>query len=107
MTTEEARAKLGDPVLRGDDQDFYAFSPNETAQLAYNAEHKVITISTDYTGGVGAPDYKTVVGADLQERPDGSMYKMVHYEKEGFWVSYNKSAGVVPVVTITLQSLLK
>src|SRR4030095_12642982 len=38
MTTEEARAKLGDPVLRGDDQDFYAFSPNETAQLAYNAE---------------------------------------------------------------------
>ena len=107
MTAEEARAKLGDPVLKGDDQDFYVFSPNETAQIAYNAAHKVIIISTDYTGGVGAPDYKTVVGADLQERPDGSMYKMVHHEKEGFWVSYNKSAGVVPVVTVTLQVLLK
>lgn len=103
MTTEEARAKLGEPALKADDQDFYVFSANETAQLAYNAAHKVVTISIDYTGGIGAPDHKTVVGADLQVEPDGSMYKLVRYEREGYWVSYNKSAGTLSVVTITLQ----
>ncbi len=37
MTIEAARSKLGDPVLRSDEQDFYVFSANETAQIAYNA----------------------------------------------------------------------
>jgi len=105
MTAEETRAKLGTPVLKSDEQDFYVFSENETAQIAYNAAHKVVTISTDYTGGIGAPDYITVVGAGLQERADGSGYKSVQYEGEALWVSYNKSAGAVPVVTITLQRM--
>jgi len=103
MTMAEARAKLGEPVMKGDDQDFYVFSTNETAQIAYDAAGNVRTISTDYTGGVGAPDYRIVVGTGLLERPDGSMYRMVHHDREGFWVSFNKSAGMVPVVTVTLQ----
>lgn len=106
MTAEEVRAKLGVPVMKSEELDFYVFSPNETAQFAYNAAHKVATISTDYAGGVGAPDYKTVIGnGSLIERPDGSMYQMVFYEAAGFWVSYNKSAGTVPVVTVTIQVL--
>jgi hypothetical protein len=107
MTMEEVRAKLGIAVLRTDELDLYVFSPNETAQIAYNAEHKVSIISIDYTGGVGAPDYKTIVGADIQQRPDGSLYKMVQYRAEGFYVSYNKSAGTSPMVTVTLQLLAK
>ena len=108
MTMEEARAKLGVPTMKSDELDFYVFSANETAQIAYSAAHKVTIISTDYTDGVGAPDYKTVVGTGvLLERPDGSMYRMVQYEAAGFWVSYNKSAGAVPVVTVTLQVLPK
>lgn len=103
MTMAEARAKLGEPVMKADDQDFYVFSSNETAQIVYDAAGKVRTISTDYTGGVGAPDYRTVVGSGLLERPDGSMYRMVHHDSAGFWVSFNKSAGMVPVVTVTLQ----
>jgi len=105
MSTEEARAKLGAPALKGDDQDFYIFSDHETAQIAYNAAHKVVTISIDYLEGQGAPDFRTVVGADLEVRPDGSTYKMVLFESERFWVSYNKNAGAVPTVTITLQQL--
>lgn len=103
MTTEEARAKLGEPALKGDDQDFYVISGNETAQIAYNTAHKVVTISIDYTGGIGAPDPRSVVGTDLQVEPDGSAYRLVRYEREGYWVSYNKSASPVSVVTITLQ----
>lgn len=105
MTAEETRAKLGTSVLKSDDQDYYVFSENETAQIAYNADHKVVTISTDYIGGVGAPDYRTVVGSDLQVRADGSTYKSVIYEGEALFVSYNRSAGVVPMVTITIQRM--
>lgn len=101
MTAVEVRAKLGEPSMKSDEQDFYIFSPNETAQIAYNAQ-KVMTISTDYTGGVGAPDYKSIVGEGLLQRPDGSVFRMVIYDSERFWVSFNKSASVVPVVTITI-----
>ena len=104
MTAAEARAKLGEPAMKSDEQDFYIFSANETAQLVY-VEQKVVTISTDYMGGVGAPDYKNVVGEDLLQKPDGSLFRMVLYDSERFWVSYYKSASVTPVVTITIGTL--
>jgi hypothetical protein len=103
MTAAEVRAKLGEPAFKSDDQDFYTLSANETAQFVYDAAHKVVTISTDYTGGAGAPDYKAVVGEGLLQRPDGSLFRMVFFQSEGFWVSYNKSASVVPIVTITIS----
>lgn len=104
MTAVEARAKLGEPAMKSDEQDFYVFSANETAQIVY-VEQKVATISADYAGGVGAPDYKSVVGDGLLQRPDGSVFRMVTYDSERFWVSYNKSTSVVPVVTITIGTL--
>lgn len=106
MTAAETRAKLGEPMFKSDDQDVYAFRSDETAQIVYDAENKVVTISIDYTGGVGAPDYRTVVGAGLLlQRPDGSLFRVVHYNAERLWVSYNKSADVVPMVTITIQAI--
>lgn len=102
MTAAEARAKLGEPVLKSDEQDYYVFSSNETTQIGYDVAKKVMMISTDYSAGVGAPDYKSVVGEGLLQRPDGSVFRMVMYESERFWVSYNRSAATVPVVTITI-----
>ena len=107
MTMDEVRAKLGTAAMKSDELDYFVFSANETAQIAYNAAHKVKVISVDYTAGVGAPDYMTIVGTTLLERTDGSLYRMVEYDAEGFWVSYNKSAGTVPMVSITLQLLQK
>ena len=104
MTAAEARAKLGEPAMKSDEQDFYIFSANETAQIGYSAQ-KVVMLSTDYARGVGAPDYKSVVGEDLLQRPDGSLFRMVLYDSERFWVSYNKSASVEPVVTITIGTM--
>jgi len=105
MTATEARAKLGEPVMKSDEQDYFVFSANETAQVVYDTLQKVVTISTDYTGGVGAPDYKAVVGPGMLERPDGSLFRMVQFPSEALWVSYNKSGGMVPVVTITIQRM--
>lgn len=104
MTAAETREKLGTPVMMSNEQDYYVVSSNETAQVAYDAFQKVMTISTDYTGGVGAPDYKAVVGEGmLLQRPDGSLFRMVQYPSAGIWVSYNKSGTTVPIVTITMQ----
>jgi hypothetical protein len=102
MTAADARAKLGTPAMMSADQDYYVISANESTQIMYDAAQKVVVISTDYTNGVGAPDYRSVVGEGLLERPDGSMFRMVRNDPERYWVSYNKSTTVVPVVTITL-----
>ena len=102
MSAEEARAKLGTPAMKDSDQDFYVFSENETAQIVYDAAHKVFTISVDYLGGIGAPDYKAVVGGELEKTANGSLYRMVRYESLGLWVSYNRTTGPM-TVTVTIQ----
>ena len=107
MAAEEVRAKLGKPALAADDQDYYIITKTETAQVAYDAAHKAYAISVDFIDGIGAPDYKAVVGPDVEIRPDGSMHKLVFYEKLGFWVSYHRGAGGVTTVTITIQKTLK
>lgn len=108
MTEQEVHAKLGQ-ALKVDESDFYVFSDHETAQIAYDKDHKVNAISIDWSGGVGAPDYRTVVGPDIDVRPDGSMYKIVHYNQLGFWVSYNKTGNntTVTTVSVTIQKMLR
>jgi hypothetical protein len=103
MSAEEARAKLGTPAMKDSDQDFYVFSENETAQIVYDAAHKVFTISVDYLGGIGAPDYKAVVGGELEKTANGSLYRMMRYESLGLWVSYNRTTGPMTSVTVTIQ----
>jgi hypothetical protein len=105
MSAKEVRAKLGDPVLKDDAMDYFIFADGVTAQFVYDTTHAVRTISVDYAGGTGAPEYRAVVGTELETRPDGSAYKIVRYESLGFWVSYNRSAGPVITVTITIQKL--
>jgi hypothetical protein len=105
MSAEEARAKLGTPALKGSDQDYYVFSENETAQICYDAAQKVVTISVDYLGGIGAPDYKAVVGGELEQMANGSLYRIVRYESLHFWVSYNRAIRPVTSVTVTIQKM--
>jgi hypothetical protein len=106
MNAQEVRTKLGAPLQKADDMDLYILSETETAQIAYDASHRVKGISVDYLGGVGAPDYKLVVGPDVEVKANGAIYKLVRYESLGFWVSYNRSAGEVPIVSITIQKNL-
>ena len=105
MSAEAARAKLGLPALEASDQDFYVFSENESAQIGYDTAHKVVTISVDYLGGIGAPDYEAVGRGVLENTPNGSLYRLVRYESLGFWVSYNRTTGPVATVTVTIQKI--
>lgn len=106
MTSQEVRAKLGDPVLKDQELDYFVFADNVSAQVAYDSAHKATAISVDYPAGVSAPDYKAVVGTELDTRPDGSQFKLIRYESLGFWVSYNRTAGPTVIVTITIQRIL-
>ena len=104
MTDQDARAKLGTPAMTNGELDYFVFSDTETAQVTYDASRRVKAISVDYANGVGAPDYKAVVGGDL-EMKNGTLYKMARYERQGFWVSYYRNAGPVIIVTITIQKM--
>jgi len=104
---DDVRKKLGNPADKGDEQDFYVFGEKETAQILYDKEtHKVTAISVDFMNG--ASDVITpqqVFGADFETKPDGSKHKLVRYPKAGYWVSYSRTAGDTPIVTIQIQKM--
>jgi hypothetical protein len=105
MTAAEARKALGDPADKGDAQDFYTFSDEESAQIFYGADKKVYAVSVYYTGKMDkAPTARAVLGADLEARPDGSMHRKVDYAKAGYWVAYSRTPGDSPLITVTMQA---
>lgn len=107
MTADLARQKLGRPKDKGDTQDFFVFSDNETATVVYDpAQHKVVTVSADFlSGATGVPVARAVVGSDIEAKPDGSLYRMVRYPKAGYWVSYYRAGGDSPLTSVTIQKI--
>jgi len=106
MSAEEARKKLGNPKDKSDELDLYVFNDSQALQIYYDKAKTVTAISIDFMdGGADAPPAKTVVGSEPDARPDGSSYKMVRYPKAGYWVSYSKTAGNSPTITITMQRI--
>ncbi|MGB8507187.1 MAG: hypothetical protein WCD76_02180 [Pyrinomonadaceae bacterium] len=103
MSADDTRHKLGSPADKGDKQDFYVFSDEETAQVFYDAAKKVYAVSVIYTGASGVPACKSVLGSDVAPKPDGSVHKMIDYPKAGYWVAYSRTAGDSPMTTVTMQ----
>jgi hypothetical protein len=104
MTDDEVRNKLDD-VKKGDGQDSLFFSDKESAQIYYDKDGKVTAISVDYFNPSNAPAPEKVLGEGLQAKEDGSMYQLKRYPDKGYWVSYNRTAGAKPIVTITMQKM--
>jgi hypothetical protein len=95
------RLKDGGPT-----QDFFIVSENELAQIHYDEDQKVMAVSIDYFGdNDNAPSPRAILGEDLEAKPDGSMYQLNRYPEAGYWVSYNRTAGDKPIVTITMQKI--
>jgi hypothetical protein len=106
MPADDARKLLGTPKEKGDSQDYYVYSENETAQVIYDTAHTVTTISVTYIGKASSiPVPKDVFGEDAAPKPDGSITKMVRYPKNGYWISYNRTAGDDPIVMVTAQKM--
>ena len=104
---DEVRKKLGTPVDKGDEQDLYVFNEKEYCQVLYDkATKKVLAISVDFQNGAsGVITPQQVFGSDIEAKADGSKYRLVRYPKAGYWVSYNRTAGDKPIVTITIQKM--
>jgi hypothetical protein len=104
---DDVRKKLGSPANKGDEQDIFTFGEKEQCQIFYDkATSKVTAISVDFfTGAQQVITPQQVFGADIDAKPDGSKSKLVRYPKAGFWVSYNRTAGDTPIVTVTIQKL--
>ena len=107
MLTEEARKKLGSPKEKGDEQDFYLFNDNQAVQVYYDkATKKVTAISIDFMNGANQiPAAKEIIGSEIDSKADGSGYKLVRYPKAGYWVSYSRTSGKEPTITITMQKI--
>ena len=105
MATDDARKKLGSPRDKSPEQDFYLFNENEAVQIYYE-KGAVSAIAIDYmTGANGVPSPKDVLGAEAEAKADGSIHKVVRYPKAGYWVSYSRTAGNEPTITITMQKI--
>jgi hypothetical protein len=103
---EEARKKLGSPRDKADDQDFYLFNDTQAVQVYYDKAKTVSAISIDFmSGATGIPAPKEVIGGEPDTKADGSAYKMVRYPKLGYWVSYSRTAGASPTITVTIQKI--
>lgn len=106
MTTEEVRKKLNNPSDKSDEQDFFVFGDNESAQVFYDKSKKVFAISVNFLNGArDLPTAKNIFGSDVPPKPDGSIYKMVRYPKAGCWVSFSRTAGDSPLTTVTVQKI--
>ncbi len=104
MAADEVRGKL-EGLQKGEGQDFLAFAERESAQIYYDKAGKVTAISIDYFDNSNAPSPDAVLGTALQAKADGSMYQLNRYPEAGYWVSYNRTAGDKPIVTITMQKM--
>jgi hypothetical protein len=104
---DEVRKKLGTPLDKSDEQDLYVFNEKETCQVIYDkATRKVTAISVDFMNGASSViTPQQVFGSDIEAKSDGSKYKIVRYPKAGYWVSYNRTAGETPIITVTMQKL--
>jgi len=108
MTADEVRAKLGAPKSEDAEGFFYIFSDTENAQILLDSGKKVRTISVVFTAEhPTAPSFADVFGktAELQAKPDGSIYKMVKYEDAGYWISYSRMAGEKAMVIVMIQKI--
>ena len=106
MPAADVRKLLGNPADKGDTQDLFTFGDNETAQVYYDSSRNVSAISVSYFGDMAkAPTPKVVLGSEAEAKPDGSLYKMIRYPKAGYWVSYSRTAGDSPMITVAVQKI--
>jgi hypothetical protein len=104
MTADETRQKLGAAVQTSAEMDVYEFSATEMAQVYYDESNRVKALSVSYVGGADAPPATAIVG-QVEANSEGVNYRLLRYPRAGCWVSYNRTAGDPPIVTITIQKI--
>lgn len=106
MTADEVRQKLGTPQLNDNSEDLFLISDVELVQVVYDKDGKVSTVSITYSStNDAAPTAHSVLGEEVTTAADGHVYKLVRYPAAGYWVAYSRTAGDLPVVSITMKKM--
>lgn len=108
MEPDEVLEKLGKPKVSDNAGMLFSFSNKEMAQIGIGPKGKVRTIALIFEKSTeDTPDLEDIFGptAEATVNEDGSVYKMVRYEKHGFWLAYNRSGGKTPMTTITMRRI--
>lgn len=106
MSADEVRQKLGKPESKGEKQDFFLISDNEMVQVYYDKDGKANAVSITYSSkNDTAPTALTVLGEDVAAGADGRVYKLVRYPTVGYWIAYSRTAGDLPVVSVTMKKM--
>jgi hypothetical protein len=103
MTADQVHAKLGAPKEASPGQDFYSPSDGELLQVLYDRAQKVKLVAVTYVGETAAPTSRQVFGEEVAAAADGAINKLVHYPAAGLSVSYYRTGGTDPLVTVTIQ----
>ena len=103
MSADEVRSKLGKPEEKSDEMDFFVFNDRERARVYYKDGKATAVIATYIGKDSAAPAPATVLGTEIEAKPDGSMYQMTPYPQAGYWVAYSRTPGDSPLVIITMQ----
>ena len=103
MSASDVRAKLGKPEEKSDEMDFFVFNERERARVYYKDGKASAVIATYIGKDASAPAPAAVLGAEIEAKPDGSMYLMTPYPQAGYWVAYSRTPGDSPMVMITMQ----
>lgn len=97
-----------DPVVSDDSGFYYVFSDTESAQISLDDNKNVRAIAVMFSAvDASTPKITDVLGKDVSAKPadDGQVYDMVRYPEAGYWISYNRSGGDSPRVTIMIQKI--
>lgn len=105
MSADEARGALGGSDAAKDKQDVFLVSDDEMAQLFFDKDGKLQAVSVTYLQKSDAPAATAVLGVEVPAGADGRVYKLIRYPEAGYWVSYNRTAGDAPVVTVTMKKM--
>lgn len=105
MTADQVRAKLGTPLEASKGQEYYPRSESEFAQVIYDSAQRVKVVAATYVGEGAAPTAKTVFGEEVAPAADGTIHKVVKYPVAGYSVSYYRTGGTDPLITVTIQKL--
>ena len=105
MTVDQVHAKLGTPREASKGQEYYPRSESEFVQVIYDSAQRVRVVAVTYVGEGDAPPVKDVLGEEVTPAADGAIHKVVNYPVAGYSVSYYRTRGTDPLITVTLQKL--
>jgi hypothetical protein len=103
---EEARKLLGSPQEKDKQQDFFVLSDRQRVRVYYDDKGAASAVIATYIGkSADAPTPKDILGAEPEQKQDGSVYQLVRYPEAGYWIAYSRTAGDEPMTIITMQRM--